>query len=498
MSKLDKIKALAKTRGFFYPSSEIYGGIAGTYDYGTNGTLLKRKLENLWRSFFLGLDSNFLEIEPVNIMPEKVFIASGHLKNFVDPITICKKCKTEYRADHILEDILKENCEGFPSVKMDSLIKKHKIRCVKCKGELSEVHVFNMTFPLDIGVKSDTTVYLRPETAQGVYINFLKEFSIQRRSLPLGLSIIGKAFRNEISPRNLLIRMREFTQAELQIFFDPDKINDHENWNDIRKYKLMIKSTKNNSNTEMSCDNINKKLKIPKFFVYYMAKVQKFYLSKLKIPKDVFRFRELSDKERAFYNKIHFDVELNLNSLGWKEISGVHYRGSHDLEGHQKISGKNMTVTINDKKFIPHILELSFGVDRIIFALFDLFYVTEKNRNILKLPKTLSVFDVCVFPLVKKDGLKEKACSVYDSLKNNFSVFYDDAGSVGKRYRRIDEIGVNYSVTIDHDSLDKNTCTIRDRNSMIQITVPIENLSIVLRDLIDDKIEFKTAGKIIK
>jgi len=355
-----------------------------------------------------------------------------------------------------------------------------------------------MTFSLDIGVKSDTKAYLRPETAQGVYINFLKEFNIQRRSLPLGLAIVGKAFRNEISPRNLLVRMREFTQAELQIFFDPDKINSHEKWNDVRKYKLIVKVTKNNSITELTCDDINKKLKIPKFFIYYMAKVQEFYLDKLKIPKGVFRFRELSNKERAFYNKIHFDVELNLNSLGWKEISGVHYRGSYDLEGHQKISGKNMSITVDNRKFIPHILELSFGIDRIIFALFDLFYVNEKNRNILKLPKTLSVFDICVFPLVKKDGLEEKAQEVYNSLKKDFSVFYDDAGSVGKRYRRIDEIGINYSVTIDHDSLDQNTCTIRDRDTMKQISVPISKLSMILRDLLDDKIDFKNTGKAVK
>ncbi|MEM7816624.1 MAG: glycine--tRNA ligase, partial [Candidatus Aenigmatarchaeota archaeon] len=312
MADIATIEQLAKRRGFFYPSDEIYGGLSGFYVYGHLGTLMKRKLENVWRKFFLDED-NFFEIDSPLIMSEKVFEASGHLKSFVDPIVKCVKCGTYHRADHIVENFLKRTFEGLTSKELNQLIKEHDIKCPKCKGALEDVGILNMMFPLEIGAEKDLKGYLRPETAQGAYVNFLNQFNILRKKLPMGLAIIGRAFRNEISPRQLLTRMREFTQAELQIFFDSEKVNEHEKWNEIKDYKLIVLPVyerEKKEKIEISCEELSKR--IPKFYVYYIAKVQKFFLDVLKIPKEKFRFRELSDEEKAFYNKIHWDMELNL------------------------------------------------------------------------------------------------------------------------------------------------------------------------------------------
>ncbi len=477
-SRLEQIESLAKKRGFFYPSSEIYGGIAGFYDYGSNGTLVKRKLENLWRKYFLALNGNFFEIEASNIMPEKVFMASGHKENFVDPTVKCKKCGTVHRADHIVEDCLKESFEGMTPVELTELIRQHKIRCTKCKGELGDVSILNMMFPVQIGADLEVKAYLRPETAQGAYVNFLRQFEIQRKKLPLGLAIVGKAFRNEISPRQLTTRMREFTQAELQIFFDAEKINEHEKWNEVKNYKLILYPVagREKNPAEVTCEEANKKMEIPKFYAYHLAKVQQFLLEKLKIDKEKFRFRELSAEERAFYNKIHWDIELNLESVGWKEVGGVHYRTDHDLSGHQKISGQNQEIFFNEKKFVPHVLELSFGVDRIIFALIDLNYIMDGKRTVLKLPSVVAPFSAAIFPLVSKDGLDKKAQEIYEMLKSDYDVFYDDSGSIGRRYARADEIGIPFCITIDHQTLEDGTVTIRDRDSTKQERVKVEEL----------------------
>lgn len=494
--KISKIEDVAKRRGFFWISNEIYGGLSGFYDYAHLGTAIKRRWENTWRAFFL--DENFYEIEPTDIMPEDVFKASGHIQSFVDPIVKCKKCGTTERADHIVEEELKETFEGLSPKDLSALIKKHDIKCKKCKGELEEVGLLNMMFPVTIG-SNGQNAYLRPETAQGAYVNFNQEFECLRKKLPLGLAIIGRAYRNEISPRNVLLRMREFSQAELQIFFNPDKINEHDNFKDVSSYKLIVLSVANRKTgkaQEISCKDALKKLGLPQFYVYYMAKVQQFYLDVIKIPKDVFRFKELNEEERAFYNKYHWDIELNL-SLGWKELAGVHYRTSHDLDGHKKTSKKDLSVFVDEKKFVPHVIELSFGVDRNILALLELFYAEEKERTIFRFPYSLAPYDVGVFPLVNKDKLPEIAKEVKKILREaGLAVFYDDSGSIGRRYRRMDEIGVGASITIDNQTMKDKTVTIRDRDSMKQIRVKKEKLCSVLKQLISgEKIE--KLGKVI-
>jgi glycyl-tRNA synthetase len=500
LMKSDRIMDIAKRRGFFWQSSALYGGLAGFFDYAHLGAALKRKWENVWREFFL-VDENFHEIEPSQIMHEKTFKASGHLESFIDPTIKCRKCLNVERADHLLKDILGGDFEGISLEDMKNLITKHRIKCPKCKGKLEEVGILNMMFPIDVGTGDSAKAYLSPETAQGAYLNFKQEFETLRRRMPLGLAVVGKAFRNEISPRNMLIRMREFTQAELQIFFDPQDMNKHPRFSDVASYKLVLlplRRRKSQKVVGMTCRDAVRKLGLPKMYVYFMAFVQKFYLDTLRIPKKIFRLKELSGEEKAFYNKYHWDVEIDLESVGgFGEVAGVHYRTDHDLLGHQKVSGESMEVSLEGKKFIPHVLELSFGVDRNVYALFEVFYREEKDRTLFRFPGIVSPFDAGVFPLVNKDGLPEKAREVQKRLvESGFQVFYDSSGSIGRRYRRIDEVGVIAGITVDHQTLKDGTVTLRDRDSMKQVRISLEDIAPVLKRFISgEKIE--TLGKII-
>ena len=496
-SKADKIMNIATKRGFFFPSGEIYATKAGFWTYGHLGTLFKHKFENIWRDYFLNLAENYYEIEDTNILAKEVFKSSGHLEHFMDPLSECKKCHFRFRADELIEDETGLRADGLKAEELDKLIKENKLKCPRCGSELDKVKFFNMMFDLKVGATGEDIMYLRPETAQSPYIAFKREFLALREKLPLGLAVIGKAFRNEISPRQGFFRLREFTQAELQIFFDPDEFNKVENWNEIKNYKLRLLLTGKKNLQEISCEHCNRILKLPKLYVYHLAKIQQFYLDILKIPREKFRFRELSEKERAFYNKLHFDIELNLETLnGWKEIAGLHYRSEYDLSGHQRGSGEKLEVNINGKKFIPHVLELSFGVDRNLWALLDLFYHEDKERAMFKLPFNLAPIEVAVFPLVNKDKLPEKSIEIYNLLKNEFKTFYDEKGSIGRMYRRVDEIGVPAMITIDHQTLKDKTVTLRNRDDMKQIRVKIKDLNNIVKEFLNGK-SLNKLGKII-
>ncbi|MFH1248846.1 MAG: glycine--tRNA ligase [archaeon] len=481
-NKAEKITTIASKRGFFFQTAEIYGGKAGFFSYGHLGKLLKNRFENTWRKYFLGLNDNFYEVQSNNILPADVFIASGHVENFNDPMTECKKCNFRFRADQFLEDKGAFN-DSFTVEQMNAVIKEKKFKCPRCGGELSEVRWFNMMFPLTVGF-NDEKAYLSPETAQAAYLLFKQEFEATRKKLPLGLAIIDKAYRNEISPRQMFFRLREFTQAELQIFFDPadiDKIEENK-WDSIKEYSLILKACKQEI-MEVKCDDANAKMKIPKFYVYHMAKIQQFYLDILKIPKSKFRFRELNEEERAFYNKIHWDIELELETLGgFKEIAGLHYRTDHDLVGHAKQSKENLEIFFNEKKFIPHVLELSFGVDRNIWAFLDIFYKEEleQERDLFQFPRVISPIDIAVFPLVNKDGMDGKAEEIYNILKQFCTAFYDSSGSIGRRYRRQDEVGTPFCVTIDTQTMQDCTVTIRERDSMKQERVSVDKIKSIL------------------
>jgi glycyl-tRNA synthetase len=478
MTHLDEVVSLAKRRGFFWPSCEIYGAIGGFYDYGHLGVGIKRKWEDAWRRYFLSLDSNFYEIGACDLMPEEVFIGSGHMKNFVDPIVECARCHAKVRADHLIEDNTEmEHVEAFTPRQMTNIIHKFDIRCPRCKGKLKEVKLFNMILGFDIGATLDRRVCARPETAQGPYVNFKQMFEVTRRKLPLGLCVIGKAYRNEISPRKVLYRLRELTQAELQIFFDPKQINQHEKFAEIEDKKLYIMFVGKKKVEKIKCKHAVRHL--PRFYLYYMAKMQDFFFDVMNIPKERFRWRELSKKEKAFYNKYHFDAEVDLEGLGgFSEIAGLHYRTDHDLGGHQKNSNENLTVYLDKRRFIPHVIELSFGVDRCIYTLLDLGLKKVKKKNVLKLPKKLAPILVSVFPLLESEkALCKKAREVYEILRSCFDVSLDESGSIGRRYARADEIGVPFCVTIDHQTLEDETVTIRDRDTKKQIRVKIKDLS---------------------
>jgi len=431
--KSDDILNIATKRGFFFPSGEIYGAKAGFWTYGHLGTIIKHKFENLWRNYFLKLDDNYFEIDDVNILSEDVFKNSGHLKHFSDP----------------LED------------------------------EKGNVNQFNMMLEVKVGVTGDERMYLRPETAQSPYISFKREFMALREKLPMGLAIIGKAFRNEINPRQGFFRLREFTQAELQIFFKEDEFD--VNFDEVKDYKLRV------MDKDVKCSS----LKIPKFYIYHLVKIQQFYLDVLKISKEKFRFRELDKDERAFYNKIHYDIELNMDSLGgFKEVGGLHYRTDYDTKNHKVL------INYNGKNIYPHVLELSFGVDRNIWALMDIFYRKEKERELFLFNRNIAPVEVAVFPLVNKDKIPEKAEEVYELIKKDFNVFYDSKGSIGKMYRRMDEIGCIAMITVDHDSLKDNDVTLRDRDSMKQIRVKVSDLKEKLSKFLDG-VELNKLGKLI-
>ncbi len=479
--KSDEIMDVALRRGFIFPSSEIYGGISGFYDYGHLGTLMRKKWENAWRRHYLGLNPNFFEIDATHIMPKNVFVGSGHLENFNDPLTECEKCHSRFRADHLVEEFLERSAEGMSSEEMSSLLKESNIPCPKCGGHLLDVRMFNMMFELSVGASGESEIaYLRPETAQGAFLAFKRSFNALRGKLPMGLAIVGRAYRNEISPRQGFYRLREFNQAELQVFFDPDTIEDHPDFESIKDVKLRMFPLQNRASGEVddvTASDLNTNFGIPKFYIYHLAKIQEFYLDKMKFPRELFRFRELSEEERAFYNKIHWDVEVYTESLGgFKEMGGLHYRTDHDLGGHQNASGERLDVNIDGKKFIPHVLELSFGVDRNFWTLLDVFYKDEGDRKVISLPKDVAPFRAGIFPLQKKEDLEKVAKKVYNELKECYDVFYDDSGSIGRRYRRQDEIGTPFGVTIDFQTLEDNTVTIRERDSMNQHRVKLDEI----------------------
>jgi len=494
--KLNEITAIASKRGFFFQTANIYGGRAGFFTYGHLGKLLKTNWENLWRQNILSLNDNFYEIQGNNILPEPVFKASGHIENFNDPMTECKKCHFRFRADNFLEDNSVENTGNLSIDQMNEKMIELKLKCPKCSGELMPIKQFNMMFPVNIGFNEEKA-YLSPETAQAAYLVFKEEFQATRSKLPLGLAIIDKAYRNEISPRQMFFRLREFSQAELQIFFDSDKINEHEQWEEVKKGKLRIKFSDKESVEEIECEELNKKLDIPKFYLFYALKVQNFYLNILRIPREKFRLRELSKEERAFYNKVHFDVEVFLNTLGgFKEVGGIHYRTDHDLSGHSKVSGKDLTVSYENKKILPHVLELSFGVDRNVWMLLDIFYSLGKEGGMFKFSPKIAPIKAAIFPVIKNnEELVRISREICDNLKQEFNIIYDSGGSIGRRYARQDEIGTIACITVDEQTLKDKTVTLRDRDTTEQVRVKISKLKEVMRKVINEGHSILEFGK---
>jgi glycyl-tRNA synthetase len=424
---LEDIVSLAKRRGFIYPSSEIYGGLAGVYDYGPLGTILKRNIEDTWLKFFVDGWDDMYQIDAGLLMNKKVWEASGHADGFNDPLVECKNCKSRLRADHV---------DGN--------------KCPVCgkEGTLSEPRQFNMMFKSRVGVNEDkdSIVYLPPETAQSIFVNFKNVMDSFYPDLPFGIAQINRGFRNEISPREFLFREREIRMMEIEYFVHPDK------WEES--------------------------------FEKWREDTHAFF-KKLGLPEDEIHELEVPTEDRAHYSTRTIDFEFDF-PFGRRELSGLAYRADYDLKKHQEASGKTMEYKPKDggKAFIPHVIEPSFGLDRLILAVLSAAYTEDEvegeRRVYLKLPPNIAPVKVAVSPLLKnKPELVEKAKEVYKMLKKELKgeVMWDDNGNIGKRYRRQDEIGTPHCITIDFDTLKDDTVTIRDRDTTEQIRERIPNLS---------------------
>ena len=500
---MEEIQRICANRGIVFPTAEIYSTISGFFDYGPVGTLLKRKLIEYWREFFVKSEDNIFEIDGCTVLPEKVFIASGHLKSFVDPVTQCKKCKSIHRADQLIEEKTKNFVEGKSVKELTEIIRENKIKCPKCSGELSEVRLFNLMLKTEIGPVGDKTAYLRPETAQNIFISFQRVFRSTRSKLPMGIAQVGTSFRNEISPRHFLIRIREFNQMEIEMFFDLEH-PECPKFNEVKNKKIIIftrdAQKQGKKPISMTAEQAVKKRIVPnEWMAYFLAKEFEFFKA-LGIPEDALRFRHMLPEETPHYSGGNFDLEIKFD-FGWKETVGNAYRTDYDLKRHMKLSKKDMTVLTEVKrKIIPHVVEPSFGIERPIAGVLLHNFVEDKKRgwNWFKFPVKIAPYTVAVFPLVNKNGLPKKAKKVYQTLKECFNVFFDDNGSIGRRYARADEVGTPFSITIDYDSLDNDTCTIRNRDDTKQIRVKTKDLVTILNRLINEEIEFGKAGTLIK
>jgi len=480
----DNVMKLALERGFYFPSSEIYADAqAGFWEYGPSGVSLKNKLLELWRRELVRRDK-MIEIDGSQIMSKSVFDASGHLASFADPIVRCKKCKSTHRADRIIVEVSQiEIPESANLDEFDKTIVEKNIKCPKCNGDFENAKKFNMMFEVGIGPEGESA-YLRPETCQSIFVDFPRIFKTMRGKLPLGIAQTGKSFRNEIAPRQSLLRLREFYQAEIEVFCNPAKLNDLGKFSEIKDTKIRIQI--DNEIKSMTCKEAVDSQIIPNEFVaYYLAILAEFY-EKTGINMEKSRFRKLGDKEKAFYAEVAFDFEVE-TAVGWLELVACNYRADYDLNSHSDKSKEKFEVMDGDEKVLPHVFELSMGIDRSMYTILEhsLREDKENERMVLSLKPYLSPIHVGVLSLVKKDGLAEKTDEVYLSIKRKYDVFLDHSGAIGRRYRRLDEVGAPYAITIDHQTLDDDTVTIRMRDSMEQSRIKISEL--------DEKLSKETA-----
>lgn len=479
----EEIMKLALERGFYFPSCEIYADApAGFWEYGPQGVNMKNKFIDLWRRELVRRDG-MMEIDGSQIMSKSVFIASGHINNFTDPIVKCSKCKSIFRADRFITEKIGEDVhEGMTNEEMNAIIKKHDLKCANCNGELDAVKRFNMMFKVNIGPDQDEA-YLRPETCQTIFVDFSRIFKTMRGKLPLGIAQIGKSFRNEIAPRQGLLRLREFYQAEIEVFCNPQKLNDLPRFDEIKDTILRLYD--GTSSIELTAEEgIRKGLLPNKLVAYYLALLNEFY-AKTGIDMKRTRFRRLTNTEKAFYSTIAFDFEVE-TSTGWLELVACNYRSDYDLQGHASTSKQNLEVIdpSDQKKVLPHVFELSMGIDRSIFTILEHSYFEDKehdDRIVLKLKPYLAPILLGILPLMTKDGLREKAQKIYSELKREFDTFYDESGSIGRRYRRLEEIGTPFAVTVDKITMEDDTITVRYRDTMQQERIKISQLPLFLQ-----------------
>ncbi len=478
----ERIMEIALQRSFFYPSNEPYGSTGGFYDYGPVGVLMKRKIESLWRrTFIYGLGN--IEVESSIITPEIVLKASGHVDNFTDPIVECRKCGKKIRADHLAE----EKIQGFKwDGKLDSLKKVYeenrgRINC-PCGGEAGDPYVFNLMFRTGMG--GDMAAgYSRPETAQGIFTAFLRLFKNHGTKLPLAVGQVGRSFRNEISPRNVLVRMREFTQMELEYFFNPSN-HSIEGFDEVKGFRMRYLPRDGQKGTfrdvqEITAGELVQKGICDEIFAFFLVKEWEYYKAS-GLDMNRCAFRHLLEGETPHYSKGNVDMEVE-TSYGIIETIGNAYRTDFDLSQHQNYSKKDFSAFVEEekKKIVPHVFEVSMGVDRMLFSALEHTFrekSKEKEWEWFDFPPAIAPYEAAVFPLMKKDGLAEKAEEVAAMLRGSWSVFYSESGSIGRRYARADEVGTPYAVTIDYETLEKGTVTVRYRNDGKQERVAIADL----------------------
>ena len=459
LKSMDTLVALCKNRGYIYPGSEIYGGLANTWDYGPLGNELKNNVKMAWRKKFIQESKYNVGLDAAILMNPTTWVASGHVGGFSDPLIDCKECKTRHRADKLIEEWAHENgkdmiADGMSDQELIDFINENKIPCPNCgKTNFTDIRKFNLMFKTFQGVTEDKTaeIYLRPETAQGIFVNFKNVMRTTRRKLPMGIAQIGKAFRNEITPGNFTFRTREFEQMELEFFCKPGTdLEWHAYWKEF-------------------CKN---------------------WLLSLGMKEENIRLRDHSKEELSHYSNATTDIEFTF-PFGWGELWGIADRTDFDLKSHMNVSKEDFTYTDpeTNEKYVPYCIEPSLGADRVALAFLCNAYDEEEigegdTRVVLHLHPVLAPFKIAVLPLSKK--LSEKAQEVHEKLCKKFMCDYDETGSIGKRYRREDEIGTPYCLTVDFDTLEDNTVTIRDRDTMEQIRIPIDDVE----KWLEEKLEF--------
>ena len=428
---IEKIVSLCKQRGFVYQSSDIYGGFGAVYDYGPLGVELKNNIANRWWREMTQIHENIVGLDSGILMHPKIWEASGHVGEFHDPLVDCKQCKARYRADELSDNIENEEWD--------------KMKCPNCgtTGKMTSPRQFNLMFKTQVGPVEDTgsVAYLRPETAQGIYVNYQLVQGSTRMKIPFGIAQIGKAFRNEIIARNFIFRTREFEQMEMQYFVRPG--SDNESMSEWKEKRF------------------------------------NFYIDTLGIDKNNIRFHQHGDGELAHYAKEAWDIEYNF-PFGWSEIEGIHNRTDFDLARHEEFSGKNLKYfdQVANERYLPYIIETSAGLNRMMLSVLSDAYWEDidNNRTVMKFHPRIAPIKAVICPLVKKDGLPEKAKNIVDILRPHFNVLFDQQGSIGKRYYRQDEAGTPFGITVDHQTMDDNTVTLRHRDTQKQDRMAIDDI----------------------
>ncbi len=453
-NNMEKVVALCKRRGFIFPGSEIYGGFANTWDYGPYGSILKKNVKDFWWQKFVQERNDIVGLDSAILMNPKVWEASGHINSFSDPLMDCKSCKERVRGDKLIEDNLGIDAAAGKSLEdVGKIIIENKLKCPKCgKCNFTEARSFNLMFKTHQGVieETATAVYLRPETAQGIFVNFKNVVQNCRQKVPFGIAQIGKAFRNEITPGNFTYRTREFEQMEIEYFVSP-----------------------------------NDKKKIKKQFEEWKEICKQWFLD-LGIKNKNLRFREHNSDELSHYSSMTFDIEYKF-PFAWGELMGLAYRGCYDLSQHQEFSKEKLEYIDpqSNERYIPHVIEPSFGCDRtVLITLLDAYdedKIDGEERTVMRFDPKIAPIKAAIFPLMKKTELTKLAKKIDKNLRKDFMIEYDESGAIGKRYRRQDEIGTPYCITVDYDSLDDEKVTLRDRDSSKQERVAIKKLTEIIK-----------------